>query len=89
VSYDYTKERAELLSEKGVPLILRTRDIAARLLKTAGAFREQELMASLSGDSWQMLAAVDYLCELKELVCIFDKSARQYNVYMRPEGREL
>ena len=65
--YDYTKERGVVFTEDGIKLLFKIRDNAQRLLKMAGAFREQEVYGGCSGDSWAMLACVDYLVELGEI----------------------
>lgn len=63
-------------------MLLKARDNANRLLREAGAFREQEAMNGLSGDSWNMLACFDYLVERGEIRRVYDQGARQYNVYI-------
>jgi len=83
MSYDYTKQREYVFSESGIKMFMAIRDRAKELLEEAGAFREQELHACVSGDSWDMLACVDYLVERGEIQRVYSLGARQYNVYVK------
>ena len=85
--YDYTKERGVVFTEDGIKLLFKIRDNAQRLLKMAGAFREQEVYGGCSGDSWAMLACVDYLVELGEIrrvteVCSTVKTVGKEGIYV-------
>ena len=80
--YDYTKQRSVVFSETGIKLLFKIRDKAQSLLKEAGAFREQEVTLGCSGDSWDMLACVDYLVECGEIVRVSHRGARQHDVYV-------
>lgn len=65
MSYDYARERPKLFTEDGAEMLIRIRDQARGLLKTAGAVRSDALMNTpkVSGDTWTMMACMDYLCE--------------------------
>jgi hypothetical protein len=63
--YTYETEKPRVFTESGQVVFLRIRDDAHRLLKTAGAFRMQEVLGA--GDSWQNMACVDRLVELGEI----------------------
>lgn len=67
--YNYQTERAYLFTEPGQVMFLKIRDAAHNLIRTSGAASMQAIMsrASVGGDSWHMLAAVDRLVELGEL----------------------
>ena len=86
--YDYTKQREVVFSESGIKMLLAIRDRAKELLEEAGAFREQELHLG-SGDSWDMLACVDYLVERGEIRRVYGEGpqqtsvARQYSIYTK------
>lgn len=80
--YDYMTERKVVFTEAGIKMLLAIRDRAKKLLEDAGAFREQEVISGIGGDSWSMLACVDYLVERGELRRIYDLGARQHNVYV-------
>ena len=67
MSYDYKTEKKSLFTDEGQKMFLRIRDWAHATLRTAGAFRMQEAMSGVTGDTWQMLACVDRLVELGEV----------------------
>lgn len=82
MSYQYKDQKYKLFTDKGQRNFLSVRDESKRLLQEAGAFRECELMKKVSiCDSWEFLACVDRLIELKEIVCVRDNCWRQYRVY--------
>jgi len=83
MAYDYQQEKAGIFTETGLQMLLKIRDRADKLLKESGAFREQELHTTMSGDSWKMLACVDFLVEKGELKRIHDGGVRQMDVYVR------
>lgn len=61
--YDYQTELAKIFTPEGMDMLLTLRDNAAKLFETAGAARFDKLTRGLSGDSWTMLACLDYLVE--------------------------
>jgi hypothetical protein len=63
--YNYAEERKTLFTEGGVRQLIAVRESAEKLLAAAGAFAYANL--SVSGSSWQTLAALEYLCELRVL----------------------
>lgn len=69
MSYSYFDEKPKLLTDEGQRILLRVRDRARQLIKTAGAVRQAELFRDAIGssDSWQDIACVDRLVELGEL----------------------
>jgi hypothetical protein len=67
MGYVYADERSKLFTEDGQVTFLKIRDNVKRLLSSAGAFTSEKAMASVSGDSWMMLAALDRMVELKEI----------------------
>lgn len=81
MSYDYTVERKNLLSESGIATLLRVRDTVKDHLKKSGAFRLQE--AGIS--DWLQIAAVDYLVEIKELVEFERDCWGQFRVFTSPD----
>lgn len=81
--YDYTKERPVVFTENGIKMLFGIRDKAKELLKLAGAVREQELhMGAGGGDSFHMLACVDYLVERGDIKRVHSGGPRQHNVYV-------
>lgn len=83
--YNYQKEKPGIFSEDGQKMFLRIRDKANALLKTAGCFRMQEVISGATGSSWQMLACVDRMVELGEIVEVTDpvKAVGQYRIFTR------
>lgn len=82
--YNYQTERPSLFTESGQVIFLKIRDRVKHLLKTAGAFRMQEAIQGCTGSSWEMLACVDRLVELKEIREVTDsKAAGQYRVFVK------
>ncbi len=83
MSYCYQTEKAEVFTERGQVLFLMIRDKANAFLKTAGAFRMQEVIHDCTGSSWTMLACVDRLVELGEIREITgDDVAGQHRVFV-------
>lgn len=68
MSYDYATERASVFTEQGQKMFLKIRDKTQALLRVAGACRMQEMTSGNTGDSWEMIACVDRLVELGEIV---------------------
>lgn len=84
--YEYSVERPKLLTEEGQRTFLAVRDRARYLLGVAGAFRNQEVISGAGGgDSWFLLACVDRLVELREIVELPRECWAQYKVYTSPE----
>lgn len=83
MTYDYTTERPAVFTESGQVLFLKIRDNTKRLIKEAGAARLQEIIAECAGDSWAMLACVDRLVELGEIVEVTagQKVPGQYRIF--------
>lgn len=79
--YHYGTEKQKLFTDQGQKDFLKIRDKAHSLLKTAGAFRAQELFSGLSGEMWTMMACLDRLVELNEIVEIERSCWAQYRVY--------
>lgn len=65
--YNYSEQKKKIFTEDGQVIFLEVRDKAQQLLDGAGAFRLQELMTWLTGDSWTIIACVDRLVELGEI----------------------
>lgn len=65
--YNYEKEKPFLFTDEGQRKFLKVRDRVKGLLKLAGCVRMQEAIQECTGSSWESLACVDRLVELKEL----------------------
>ncbi len=83
--YLYESEKKNLFTERGQVTFLKIRDRAHKLLAEAGAFRQQEVTAGCSGDSFLLHACVDRLVELGEIVEIPRQCWGQYKVYSTPQ----
>jgi hypothetical protein len=85
MSYDYQTQRANVFSEDGQKLFLAIRDQARALLAQSGAVTSGKLMAH-SGDTWDMLACMDRLIELGELIEIPNPVSRagQHRIFIAP-----
>jgi hypothetical protein len=83
--YDYSREKGRLFSDEGQRMFLRVRDFVKLALKTGGAVRMNEAMnAAGTGCSWTMMACVDRLVELGEIVEVTSglEVAGQYRVFV-------
>lgn len=79
--YDYKRQKTELFTEQGMVVLLNMRDKISTALKESGAFRVDKVMTS--GDTWTMLAALDYMEERGEIKKISPPSwAAQHGVYV-------
>ncbi len=91
MSYCYATERPKIFTENGQSAFLKVRDAAHELLEIAGAFRQSELLmrAKICGDSWFMIACIDRLVELGEIVELRRDCWAQYKVYSSPQVHNL
>lgn len=65
--YNYHEEKPNLMTASGMDMLLKIRDNAKQLLKSAGCFRAQEAWSGVTGSSWTMLACLDFLVERGEI----------------------
>lgn len=85
MSYDYQKQRPFVFTEEGQRDFLKIRDKAKELLAQSGAVICEKLLC-VSGDTWNMLACVDRLVELGELLEVKNpySSAGQHRIFFAP-----
>jgi hypothetical protein len=81
MSYDYAVQRKDVFTERGVEILLQVRDDANRLLEASGAFLAAYVMKS--GDSWVILACLDYMVERGEIREITKDVWAQNRVFVR------
>lgn len=83
MAYVYEQEKTRLFSEENQKLFLEIRDKSKQMLDAQGAFRYIELVKGFTGDSWLIMACVDRLVELKDIVPLRDPKTcwSQYQVY--------
>lgn len=87
MSYDYATQKPNLFTDDGQRMFLKVRDAAKSYLDTAGAVSCGKLISAAgSGISWDMLACVDRLVELGELLEIPNPHSRagQHRVFIKP-----
>jgi hypothetical protein len=82
--YDYRKERDKIFTDEGQRTFLKVRDRVQHLLKEAGAARMLEILRGLSGDTWILIACVDRMFEIGELLEVTqpDLASGQYRVFI-------
>ena len=85
MSYNYKSQKANIFTERGSEMFTKIRDRSKKLLEDAGSFRMQEVWKGCGGgDSWDMLACVDRLVEMGEIVEITKGNvAAQYRVFVK------
>jgi hypothetical protein len=83
MSYNYQTERPALFTEEGQVRFLKVRDKVQAAIKAYGAFRVQELGVG----SWEDMACLDRMVELKELVALRAPGScwAQFQVYTTPQ----
>ena len=74
--YRYEEQRENLFTDEGQRMFLKIRDSAQRLLAQSGAAMCSKIIAGASGDGWLMMACVDRLVELGELVEVPNSQSR-------------
>jgi hypothetical protein len=83
--YKYEAMRDELFTEVGVELLMKIRDNSNKFLFTAGAFTVEKVLRTITGDTWLMLAALDYMEERREIKKVYEPSNTQNWVYTKGE----
>lgn len=84
-NYNYEEIRPELFTEEGVELLMKMRDISGKLLFQAGAYTFEKVTRTITGDTWLMMAALDYMVERKEIRMVYEPSNTMNRVYTRGE----
>lgn len=88
MAYDYATQRHNIFTEDGSSMLLKIRDATKALIANAGVARSDKMMAGCSGDSWTMLACIDRLVEIGEIIEIPNPTSRagQYRIFIAYEG---
>lgn len=88
LSYRYEEHRDHVFTDDGQRLLLKARDRAQKLLSEAGAVSIGAIIAGLSGDSWKMLACVDRLVEIGDLLEVPNphSGAGQHRLFIKGRG---
>lgn len=66
--YDYRTQRSHIFTESGQIMFLKIRDNAKALIAKSGAAPCEKIIAECTGCSWDMMACVDRLVELGEIL---------------------
>jgi len=83
--YDYQTQKKELFTPQGVKVLMEVRDKAKELLRVAGAFQSSK--AFTAGDTWDSMAALDWMVEQGELLEITDDNVvGQHRVFVARGG---
>lgn len=85
MSYSYEEMRPVLFTEEGIKTLAKVRRNVYPALHRAGAIRAAEAWDGVLGDSWLMLACIDYLVEQGEIreVTSDPRLFAQHRVYVR------
>ena len=63
MGYSYEKERENIFTEDGVKFLMKVIIAAESLERTKGVVIVDDVQQIVSGDTWDSLACIDYLCE--------------------------
>lgn len=83
MSYEYQIERPKLFTEEGVAMLFKVRDQVSKHIFHAGACTADKIIRPITGDSWLMLAAIDYMEELGEIKCVYEGYRSNDAVYIK------
>lgn len=86
MTYSYEKEKACVFTDEGQKKFLHIRDEANRLCRMAGACSVERLIAGATGDSFEMLACIDRLVELKEFKWAMKAQVAQHSILVKSQG---
>jgi hypothetical protein len=83
VSYRYEDYKERVFTESLQVMFLKIRDNATELIAKSGAASMERLIAGCAGTNWDMLACVDRLVELGELLEVPNphSSAGQHRIF--------
>ena len=83
MSYEYEREKHSLFTPEGFDTLTKVRDKSIMLSNISEVFTLGKLINECTGDSFKMLAAVDYLVERGELKCVFSPGKTAKNIFIR------
>jgi len=82
--YNYQTEKQKLFTDQGQVMFLKVRDRVNMLLDDAGAAMMMYAHKGISGDSWELIACLDRMIELKEIREITKSDTPgQYRVFVK------
>ncbi len=83
--YDYKEEKSKIFTEDGSVMFTSIRDTVRRVIKFSGAITMGMAISGQTGDCWVMMACVDRLVELGELLEVPRLSSAQSRVFVEAE----
>lgn len=84
MSYSYSIQKHELFTECGMETYIKIRDNTLALINSAGAVMLQNAISVATGDTWTMIAAMDYMVEKKLIREIPQGNvAGQYRIFVK------
>lgn len=81
--YKYEEMRPYIFTEEGVEMLQRIRENVNLMINLAGSVRLQEAIHGTIGDSWLMLACIDYMVEKGEIVPVGESVVTQHRVFVK------
>ena len=82
--YSYKEQRSFVFTEEGQIIFLKIRDKIHNTLETAGAIRMDCAIAGNTGQVWDMMACVDRLVELNEIVEVTNENVPgQFRIFTK------
>lgn len=83
MAYIYEEEKSKIFTEEGQVEFLKVRDRVEQLIQDSGAFMMTKAHKDITGEAWTMMAYVDRLVELGEIVELTDSSCfGQHRVFI-------
>lgn len=84
--YKYEDLKNKLFTDESQRTFLKIRDFINKNIEKSGAIRMKEIMSCGSGDSWTLMACVDRLVELNEILEIQQTTyvPGQYRIFIKP-----
>lgn len=76
MGYNYATQRSRIFTEDGTTMLLKIRDQTKALIAKAGVARSDKMMAGCTGDVWDMLACIDRLVEMGEILEVANTLSR-------------
>ena len=70
--YNYQELKPTIFTEDGQVKFLKVRDKTTELLNIAGCFSSGAILNFVTGDTWLVIACIDRLVELGEIIEITD-----------------
>jgi len=84
--YDYSLEKLKLYWPESQKTLFKIRRRMDELITESGVARLQEILGDFTGDGWELMACVDYLCEMGEFVEVEQRRypPGQYRIFRKP-----